>query len=118
MHRQEEIYLRQRGTINWTMKVDSPTTYFFSIANSRHHRCMIDSLIINNVMVSDHPQIMSHVADFFSSLLSAKPEVGFRLANYFWASQENVTSAKNEALLIPLSKDDIFEMKVLPSDLF
>ena len=70
---------------------------------------MIDSLIVNSVMVSDHHLVMSHVVDFVSSLLSAKPKVGFRLANYFWASQDKVTSAENKALLIPLSEDEIFD---------
>ena len=78
LHRQEEVYWNQRGAINWTLKGDSPTSYFFAIANGRRRRCMIDSLLINNVRVSDPSQIMSHVVNFFSSLLSAKPEVGFR----------------------------------------
>ena len=33
IHRQEEVYWKQRGTINWTLKGDAPTTYFFAIAN-------------------------------------------------------------------------------------
>lgn len=29
LHRQAEISWRQRGTLNWTLKGDSPTAYFF-----------------------------------------------------------------------------------------
>lgn len=29
LHRQAEIYWRQRGSINWTLKGDSLTMYFF-----------------------------------------------------------------------------------------
>ena len=57
IHRQEEIYWKQRGTINWTLKGDLPTTYFFAIANGRRRRCFIDSLIIDGVRTSDPPVI-------------------------------------------------------------
>ena len=72
MHRQAEVYWRQRGTINWTLKGDSPTAYFVAIANGRRRRCLIDSLLIDNARVSDQNLIMAHVVDFFSSLLGAK----------------------------------------------
>ena len=39
IHRQEEVYWKQRGTINWTLKGDSPTSYFFAIANGRRRHC-------------------------------------------------------------------------------
>ena len=35
IHRQEELYWKERGTINWTLNGDLPTTYFFAIANGR-----------------------------------------------------------------------------------
>ena len=35
LHHQAEIYWRQRGTLNWTLKGDSPAAYFFAIANGR-----------------------------------------------------------------------------------
>ena len=109
LHRQEEVYWRQRGTINWTLKGDSPTAYFFAIANGRRRRCFIDSLLINGVRVADQSEIMRHVVYFCSSLLSAKPEVGFRLASSFWSSHDQISLAENEELLIPLSEDEIFE---------
>ena len=28
LHHQAEVYWRQRGTLNWTLKGDSPTAYF------------------------------------------------------------------------------------------
>ena len=52
---------------------------------------------------------MRHVVHFFSSLLSAKPEVGFRLASAFWSSHEQISNDENEGLLIPLSEDEIFD---------
>ena len=66
---------------------------------------MIDSLLNNGSKVSDQSLIMSHVVDFFSSLLSAKPEV----ARSFWTDQEKVSAEENAGLLLPLSKEEIFE---------
>jgi hypothetical protein len=80
LHQQEEIYWRQRGTLNWSLMGDSPTAYFFAIANGRRRRCTIDSPLINGVRVSDQTQILAHVVDFFSNLLSAKPASGLSLS--------------------------------------
>ena len=63
-HRQEEVYWRQRGTINWTLKGDSPTSYFFAIANGRRRHSLVDNLLINGVRVSDQSEIMRHVVNF------------------------------------------------------
>ena len=59
LHHQAEVYWRQRGTLNWTLKGDSPTTYFFAIANGRRRRCGIHSLVINGVRTSDQSLILS-----------------------------------------------------------
>ena len=65
LHRRAEIYWMQRGTINWTLKGDSLTAYFFTIANGRLRRCSIDSLIIDGVRVDDPRLILGHVHNFF-----------------------------------------------------
>ena len=96
------MYWKQRGTINWTLKGDSPTAYFFAIVNGRRRRCLINSLIIDGVRVSEPPVILHHVVRFFSNLLSAKPDLGFALAPGFWAPLDRISHADNELLLIPL----------------
>lgn len=58
----------------------------------------------------DQDQITSHVVDFFSSLLSAKPESGFSIAPSLWDASGRITSEENEALLTPLSEDKILEI--------
>ena len=103
------MYWRQRGTINWTLKGDSPTAYFFAIANGRRRRCLIDSLLIDGVRVSDPLMVLRHVVQFFSNLLAAKPELGFRLALSFWSPLKQISSAENDSLLIPPSEEEIFE---------
>ena len=109
IHRQEEVYWKQRGTINWTLKGDSPTSYFFAIANSKRRRCIIDSLMIDGVRVSDPSVIMRHVVHFFSNLLAAKPDLGLKLTSSFWSPLEQLSIAENDCLLIPPSEEGIFE---------
>ena len=109
IHRQEEVYWKQRGTINWTLKGDLPTVYFFAIANGRRRRCFIDSLVIDGVRTSDPPVILRHVVSFFSTLLATKPELGFKLAASFWSPRDQLSSADNESLLIPPTDEEIFE---------
>ena len=79
LHHQAEVYWRQRGTLNWTLKGDSPTAYFFAIANGRRRRCGINNLLINGVRSSDQSVIMNHVRDF-STLLEAKPPSGLSIS--------------------------------------
>lgn len=90
------------------LKGDSPTAYFFAIANGRRRRCLIDSLIIDGVRSSDQDDILNHVVSFFSSLLSAKPDKGFRLASNFWDQGVLVSSEENSDLMIPYSDEEIF----------
>ena len=95
LHRLNEIYWRQRGASNWLLKGDSPSAYIFAIANGRRRRCLIDSLIIDGVRTSDQGIILNHVVSFFSSLLSAKPDQGFRLAANFWNQGSLVSQEEN-----------------------
>ena len=83
LHHQSEIYWRQCGTLNWTLKGDAMMAYFFAIANGRRRRCFIDSLVINGVRTSDHPTIMAHIVGFYSNLLSSKPDLGVGLCPGF-----------------------------------
>lgn len=95
--------------MNWLLKGDSPTAYFFSIANGRRRRCTIDSLLINGVRISYQNLIMSHVVEFFSSFLSAKLDSGFKIAPSFWNDHDKISAEENEALMTPLSEEEIFD---------
>ena len=109
IHRREEVYWKQRGTINWTLKGNSPMAYFFAITNGRRRRCLIDSLLVEGIRISDQSVIMRHVFHFYSTHLSAKPDLGFRLVLSFWSSLEQVSSDENKSLLIPPSEKEIFD---------
>ena len=103
LHLQAEIYWRQRGTLNRTLKGDSPTAYFFATANGRRRRCGINSLIINGVRSSDQSVIMAHVVDFFSMLLGAKPPSGLSISPSLWNMGLKISAEENASLMIPLS---------------
>lgn len=107
LHRQAEVYWRQRGTINWTLKGDSLTAYFFAIANGRRRRCSIDSLLVDGVRVDDPRLILNHVHDFFAGLLAARPASGLVLASDFWGQSNRVSLKDNLALSLPLSVEEI-----------
>ena len=110
LHHQAEIYWRQRGTLNWTLKGDSPTAYFFAIVNGRRRRCGINSLLINGVRSSEQSVIMAHVVDFFSSLLGAKPPSGFSISPSLWNLGLKISPEENASLMIPLSDQEIWDV--------
>ena len=107
LHQQAETYWRQRGTLNWTLKGDSPTAYFFAIAYGRRRRCYINNLLINGVRSSDQSLILSHVVEFFSSLLGAKQEGGLSISPFLWDNCNMISNTENEALMNPLSDEDL-----------
>ena len=110
LHHQAEIYWRQRGTLNWTLKGDAPTAYFFAIANGRRRRCDINSLMINGLRSSDQSVILAHVVDFFSSLLGAKPQSGLSISPHLWSSGLKISPEENASLMIPLSDQEIWDV--------
>lgn len=71
LHRQAEVYWKQRGTINWTLKGDSLSAYFFAIANGRRRKYSINSLVIDGIRVDDSRLILEHVHNLFVGLLAA-----------------------------------------------
>ena len=110
LHHQAEVYWRQWGTLNWTLKGDSPTAYFFAIANGRRRLCGINSLIINGVRTLDQSLILSHVVEFFSTLLGAKPPSGLFISPSLWDLSSRVSAEENAALMIPLSDKQIWDV--------
>lgn len=96
--------------MNWILKSDSPTAYFFAIANGRRRRCSIDILLINGVSVFDQAQILSHVVDLFSSLLSTKPASGLSISSSPWDASARISRADHDTLLLSLSEDEIWEV--------
>ena len=108
LHHQSEIYWRQHGALNWTLKGDAMTAYFFAIANVRRRRCFIDSLLIDGVRISDQAVILDHIVDFYSNLLGSKPDHGVDLCSGFWDVGSTLSPNKNLGLMVPLSDEEIW----------
>ena len=108
LHHQSEIYWRQRGALNWNLKGDAITAYFFAIANGRRRRCFIDSLLIDGVRISDQAFILDHIVDFYSNLLGSKPDHGVDLCSGFWDVGSTLSPNKNLGLMVPLSDEEIW----------
>ena len=107
LHQQAEIYWKQRGSINRVLEGDSPTAYFFAIANGRRRRCSIESLVIDGTKVVDPHLIMDHIFNFFSSLLAAKLVSGLIPSPNLWTQDKRVSEDENAALIISPSAEDI-----------
>lgn len=109
IHRVEEIFWQQRGRLNWVLKGDALTKYFFAIANGRGRRCSIVRLIIDGVVVSDADVIMNHIVFFFSSSLAAQSPSALSISPNLWPHASLVSATENAALMIPLSNKEIDE---------
>lgn len=110
IHPAEEVYWRQRGHLNWILKGDAVTKYFFALANGRRRRCLISSLLIDGQCVSDLNLILSHIVSFYSNLLAAQPPSPFSLGSNLWLASATINANENLSLSIPLSCSKIDEV--------
>ncbi|KAE8809246.1 hypothetical protein D1007_14148 [Hordeum vulgare] len=57
-------------------------------------------------------QILEHVVDFFSSLYAARSESGMSISHSLWDAPSRISPAENDALILPLSDEEIWEALV------
>lgn len=57
IHKQEEIYWRQRSMLQWLKEGDGNTKFFHAVANGRKCRNLIPGIAREGALVSDHKEI-------------------------------------------------------------
>lgn len=79
IHKQEEIYWKQRSRLQWLKEVDKNLKYFHSVANGRKNINFIPSINIGNVSFSDARDIGKVFEQHFRALFGQKRSFRFKV---------------------------------------
>jgi hypothetical protein len=103
---QEELYLVQRGRVNWLKHGDQNTSFFHRSATARRKRNFIKSLKNDaGDIVEDPDQLMTLAANYFSYLFSS--EVQSLDNDVIDKVQPRVSNEMNQILLAPYSREEV-----------
>ena len=94
---------------------DSNTRYFHSIANGRHIKKRIHSLIQEEGTIEGHDQLKSYITNYYKSLFGAPEEGNFTLDESRTDDIPQVSDEENSLLTDLYSEDEVrkavFQMK-------
>jgi mannosylglycoprotein endo-beta-mannosidase len=75
----EELKWYQRSKAQFILEGDSNTRYFHGIANGRHRRIRIQSLVQEDGRDERHEQLKSYITNYFKGLFGPPEESSFSL---------------------------------------
>jgi hypothetical protein len=77
--REEELKWYQRSKAQFILEGDSNTRYFHGMANGRHRRKRIQSLVQDEGQIEGHEQLKSYITNYYKGLFSHPEESSFSL---------------------------------------
>ena len=77
--REEELKWYQRSKSQFILEGDSNTRYFHSIANGRHGKKLIHSLVQDEGTIEGHEQLKSYITNYYKGLFGAPKEGSFSM---------------------------------------
>jgi hypothetical protein len=77
--REEELKWYQCSKAQFTMEGDSNTRYFYGIANGRHRRKCIQSLVQDEGLIEGHEHLKSYITNYYKGLFGSPEESSFSL---------------------------------------
>jgi hypothetical protein len=72
--REEELKWYQRSKPQFLLERDSNTRYFHSVANARHRKKLIHSLVQDEGAIESHEQLKSFIKSYYEGLFGAPEE--------------------------------------------
>jgi hypothetical protein len=76
---EEELKWYQRSKDQFILEGDSNTRYFHAIANGRHKRKHIQSLVQDEGLIEGHEQLKSYITNYYKNLFGPLEESSFSL---------------------------------------
>jgi mannosylglycoprotein endo-beta-mannosidase len=77
--REEGLKWYQRSNAQFLMEGDSNTRYFHSVANGRHRKKRIHSLVQEEGVIEGHEQLKSYITNYYKSLFGEPDESHFSI---------------------------------------
>jgi hypothetical protein len=89
------------------LEEDSNTRYFYSVANGRHRKKLIHSLVQEEGVIEGHEQLKSYITSYYKGLFGAPEESDISMDESRIADISQVSSEENAFLVAPYSKEEI-----------
>ena len=113
--REEELKWYQRSKAQFILEGDSNTRYFHSIANVRHRKKRIHSLVQDEGTIEGHEQLKSYITNYYKGLFGAPEEGNFTLDKSRTEDIPQVSDVENSLLTKLYSEEEVrmsvFQMK-------
>jgi hypothetical protein len=105
--RVEELKWYQRSKAQFIMQEDSNTRYLHSIANGRHMKKLIHSLVQDEGIIEGHDHLKAYITNYYKGLFGAPEEGNFSLDESRTDDIPQVSDEENSLLTAPYSKDEV-----------
>jgi hypothetical protein len=110
INRMEEEYWRQHSRVQWTVQGDSCTRYFHTIANGRHHKCLIPHLITDHGEVDDQKALWStSMASIRASWELRGEPARISLGHNLWDEEHRISEGENWELELTFTSKELDE---------
>jgi mannosylglycoprotein endo-beta-mannosidase len=107
--RKEELKWYQRSKAQFILEGDSNTRYFHGVANGRHRKKRIHSLVQDNGRIEGHEQLKAYVTNYYRNLFGAQEESSFSLNETQTDDIPHVSMEKNGFLTEPYSEKEVMK---------
>ena len=105
--REEELKWYQRSKAQFILEGDSNTRYFHSLANGRHRKKCIHSLIQDEGTIEGHEQLKSFITKYYKNLFGEPEEGNFSMDESQTEDIPQVSDEENAHLTAPFCEDEV-----------
>jgi hypothetical protein len=107
--REEEIKWYQRSKSQFILEGDANTRYFHSVANGRHRKKLIHSLVQDEGTIEGQENLKSYITNYYKGLFGSPDEGNFSMDETRTDDIPQVSVAENDLLIAPYSEDEVKE---------
>jgi mannosylglycoprotein endo-beta-mannosidase len=107
MLREEELKWYQRSKAQFILQGDSNTKYFHNVANGRHRKKCIHSLLQDEGLIEGQDQLKEYITNYYKGLFGAPEEGNFTLDESRTDDITQVTPEENNFLTAPFSMEEV-----------
>jgi mannosylglycoprotein endo-beta-mannosidase len=105
--REEELKWYQRSKTQFLLEGDSNTRYFHSMANGRHRKKLIHSLVQEESLIEGHEQLKSYITSYYKGMFGAPEESDISMDESRIDDMPQVSPEENAILTSPYSEEEI-----------
>jgi hypothetical protein len=105
--REEELKWYQRSKAQFILEGDSNMRYFHGIANGRHRKKRIHSLVQDEGLIEGHEQLKSYITNYYKGLFGPSEESSFTLDETQTENIPQVSEEENGLLTAPYSEEEV-----------